>query len=554
MNVIPIDIPELGNRSYLVHDGAAAIVIDPSRRTKQIIDIAKKENVTIRAVFETHVHNDYVTGGLALAQQLKIPYYVSAHDEVSFSREPIEPDQLVIVGKLLITALAAPGHTYHHLGYLVTSEPELPAFFSGGSLLYGAVGRTDLVSDADTRPLAKAQYQTAQYFRDRLDPATKLYPTHGFGSFCAAAQTDEVSVSTLKQQIATNNVYNAKDENSFIDELIAGLDDYPAYYTYMAAANLQGPAAPHLNPPAQLTKASVMSALHSGVAVVDMRTRTAYAEKHVTGTYNVELSKDLATYVGWLIEWDTPLILVAGSEKDVTTAQEQLSLIGREVTGGQIGAPELLTDTASYPVQNFADLQLAQTKGDLTILDVRRNSEFEKRQIPNALHIPLHELQHRLPELDTDKPIWVHCSNGFRASIAASVLSSKQIDVILINDDFSRATKAGLIPIEQKPFVDEVASGSAQLVDVRDDEEWQAGHAKGALHMPLGQILESDTDALDMHKPIYLYCDTGDRSGMAENFLSSMGYNAVNIGGITDWIQAGGSTESSEKPVAASSR
>src|SRR6185437_299404 len=106
VNVIPIDIPELGNRSYLVHDDTVAIVIDPSRRTKQMVDIAKDAGVTIKAVFETHVHNDYVTGGLTLAQQLKVPYYVSAHDEVSFTCDPIEPDQLVLVGKLMITALA----------------------------------------------------------------------------------------------------------------------------------------------------------------------------------------------------------------------------------------------------------------------------------------------------------------------------------------------------------------------------------------------------------------------------------------------------------------
>jgi rhodanese-related sulfurtransferase/glyoxylase-like metal-dependent hydrolase (beta-lactamase superfamily II) len=543
MEVIAIDIPELGNRSYLVHDGKSAIVIDPSRRTTQIADRATDAHVTIGAVFETHIHNDYVTGGLALAEQLGVPYYVSAHDSVNFRREPVEPDQTVRIGKLQITALAAPGHTHHHLGYLVTDDiTPTPAFFSGGSLLYGAVGRTDLVSETDTKPLAAAQYQTAQFLRDRLEPATLLYPTHGFGSFCAATQTDEVSVSTLRQQIATNTVFNAKDEASFVASLIEGFDDYPAYYTYMAAANLQGPAALKLAPPARLSRAAVLRALHNGAAVIDMRTRIAYASKHMPGTYNVELSNDLATYIGWLIEWDTPLILVAGSKEAVATAQEQLALIGREVTGGQVTPQALLQQTATYPVHTFADLAAALPDDRITILDVRRNSEHQKRQIPDALHIPLHELRGKLRDIDTNQNVWVHCSTGFRASIAASVLSGNNIRVVLINDDFKNATTAGLIPIENKPFIEEVSTGEAQLVDVRDISEWQAGHATGAIHMPLGQILEGDLSLLNPDKSIYLYCDTGDRSGMAENCLCSMGYNAANIGGITDWVQAGGST------------
>lgn len=159
------------------------------------------------------------------------------------------------------------------------------------------------------------------------------------------------------------------------------------------------------------------------------------------------------------------------------------------------------------------------------------------------MHIPLHELSDRLTEVPTDTDIWVHCSSGFRASIAASILSGQKRRVTLINDDFKNATAAGLIPIEKKPYIKEISDGIAQLVDVRDDAEWQAGHAVGAIHMPLGQILEGDTAELDTIKPIYLYCDTGDRSGMAENYLSSMGYQATNIGGITDWVQAGGTTK-----------
>jgi hydroxyacylglutathione hydrolase len=546
MRVIPIEIPELGNRSYLIHDGENAVVIDPSRRIQQIIDTAEKEGVQIRAVFETHIHNDYITGGYALAQKLKIPYCISADEHATFTHEDIEPEESVAIGNITITAIATPGHTHHHMGYLASTPGIAPAFFSGGSVLYGAVGRTDLVSEEDTKPLAKAQYETAQHLLKRLHPSTKLFPTHGFGSFCAANQTEEISVSTFAHQLKTNPAYKAADAESFVEELINGLDVYPSYYAYMAPANARGPLLPDLGLPAQLTREALMSALHSGAGVIDLRSRTAYAAQHLPGTYNIEASNDLATYAGWLIAWDMPLILVAGTSEEVSAAQEQLSLIGRDIVEGHITPADLLADDtqiSSYPVHTFKDLSALPVSYQPTILDVRRNSEWQKAHLKDAVHIPLHELQERIDDLKNDKSIWVYCASGFRASIAASMLATSGKNVALIDDSFSSALKLGLVPVLSQPFVDEIHANTAQLVDVRDDSEWNEGHAQGAVHMPVGRIMSGDVDSLDVNKPIYVYCETGERSGMAEDFLRSMGFNAVNIGGLDDWLQAGGTYE-----------
>jgi len=543
MHVVPIDIPELGNRSYLIHDGHVAIVIDPSRRTKDVIDTAKKANVSIQAVFETHIHNDYVTGGYSMSQELSVPYYVSSHEFTQFKHEPINDAQTVTIGDLQISALPTPGHTHNHLGFLVTTKDATPAFFSGGSLLYGAVGRTDLMSKDDTLDLAKAQYRTAQFLRTRLDGTTELYPTHGFGSFCAATETECVSVSTLAQQAKTNPVFTSPNEAAFTEELIQGLDAYPVYYAYMGSLNAAGPGEPSLEPPARLTRAAVMSALHTGVAVVDMRGRTDYAAQHISGTYNIELGSDLATYVGWLIAWEVPLIVVAATPTEVGLAQEQLSLIGREITGGQITSRDLLFDTtagSSYPTRTFKELANMLPDNDLVVLDVRRRSEWQRGHVANALHIPLHELSSRMSEVDADKTIWVHCASGFRAAIAASMLESAGKHPALINDRFTNAANAGLLAVENQPYVDDIAHGNAQLIDVRDRAEWKAGHAIPAMHVPLGMILEGDVSSLDKTKPMYLYCDSGERSGMAENFLRELGFDATNIGGLSDWVRAGG--------------
>lgn len=453
MKVVAIDVPELGNRSYIVHDGKTALVVDPSRRSHEFIQKANDLGVDIGAIFETHIHNDYVTGGYALAKKLNVPYYVSAQDKVSFMHEEIMPEQTVGVGEMSITALASPGHTFNHTSFVVEHADETPVLFSGGSLLYGAVGRPDLVSAEATIPLAKAQYETAQFYAERLKPETLLYPTHGFGSFCAATKTESVSVSTLAEQFKTNHAYTSDDQDSFIKELIAGLDAYPSYYSYMAPANLKGPLDPNLAAPAELTKEAIMRALHEGAAIIDMRSRTAYAREHMPGTYNIELSNSLATYVGWLIAWESQLILVAKSKEEVAMAQEQLSLIGREIISGQVRSADLLRSIdkpASYPVRSYADFATENEKGDVNVLDIRRKAEWKEGHLKGSINIPLHELSDRLGEVDNDAEVWVHCGSGFRASIAASILSSSGKRPVLIDDDFERAAQEDLIIVKEK--------------------------------------------------------------------------------------------------------
>lgn len=302
-----------------------------------------------------------------------------------------------------------------------------------------------MVSEESIAPLANAQYQTAQFFIERLTPETRLYPTHGFGSFCAATDTESVDLSTMAEQLKTNHAYTSKDQKSFVNELISGLDSYPSYYAFMGPANLKGPLEPNLVDPSISTKEAVIHALHDGAAIVDMRSRIAYATQHLPGTYNIELCNTLSTYVGWLIAWDAPLILVANSSEEAKAAQEQLSLIGREIVAGQVRPSDLLlglNEPSSYPVRRFVDL--AAKNDETKVLDVRRKSEWKKGHVKNAAHIPLHELSGSLGEVPDDQQVWVHCGSGFRASIAASILSNANKKPVLIDDSFDETEKAGI--------------------------------------------------------------------------------------------------------------
>lgn len=540
MNIVVIEVPELGNRSYLVHDGTLAIVIDPSRRIAQIRSVADSECVSIKAIFETHIHNDYVSGGLALAKTTGAQYYLSANDKVSFSHHKINDGETVNIGKLNVKVIASPGHTHNHLSYLVDDGTDNTALFSGGSLLYGSVGRTDLISDKDTKELAGKQYETAQKFIKSFKADTKLFPTHGFGSFCAAGETDNNGESTLGSETKSNSVYIVRDKSRFINELIAGFDAYPSYYSYMAAANSKGVSEWGGLPLVDLNAVQVKTAVHEGAGLVDLRSRKVFADRHIRGSYNIEFGDSVATYVGWLMPWEEPLIFIDDSS-NADKANEQLSLIGKDNSAGKASADRLssLMDS-SYAVQTYNDLK-NQDLNLITVLDVRRNSEWDKAHIPEAIHIPLHELSNKLSLIPKDRAVWVHCAAGYRAAMGASILSGSSYDVVLIDDKFENAIKLGLVDSDDKGLVQAVVSGEAVLVDVRETEEWAEAHAENALHLQVGRILNGDLSGLDKNKKIYLYCASGGRAGMAAAYLSAQGYDALSIGGLSDWKAAGGS-------------
>jgi glyoxylase-like metal-dependent hydrolase (beta-lactamase superfamily II) len=189
--IIPIETPTLGDRSYLVHDGQVAFVVDPQRDIDRVLDLAAGENVRISHVFETHIHNDYVTGGLALADRTGAAYFVNAADEVAYDRTPISDNEDVRVGRsMVVRVLATPGHTFSHLSYALTAGGNPVAVFTGGSLLYGATGRPDLLGHEHTHDLVHAQYASAHRLAAELPDATEVFPTHGFGSFCSATQSE----------------------------------------------------------------------------------------------------------------------------------------------------------------------------------------------------------------------------------------------------------------------------------------------------------------------------------------------------------------------------
>lgn len=440
MEILTIDTPSLGDRSYLVHDGQVAFAVDPQRDIDRVLTLLEDRGVRLSAVFETHIHNDYVTGGLALSRLTGASYHVNAEDPVSFERTPISDGDVVAVGSMRVRALATPGHTFTHLSYAATRDGDSPVVFTGGSLLFGSTGRPDLLGPEHTEDLAHAQHASAHRLAAELPDDTRVLPTHGFGSFCSATPTSG-DASTIGHEKRVNPALTV-DERSYVESLLAGLDVYPAYYAHMAPANLAGPSEPDLTPPHRADSAELRRRIDAGEWVVDLRTRTAFAAGHVAGTLNFGIDGGFATYLGWLLPWGSPLTLLGETPEQIAEAQRELVRIGIDrleaAATGNVREWAFGGELRSFETACFADLAQVRHHRRVVVLDVRRRSEWDEEHLDDAVHIPLHELLERMDEIPAGE-VWVHCKSGYRAAIAASLLAAAGRHVVSINDDFAAA-------------------------------------------------------------------------------------------------------------------
>ena len=446
IHIDTIETSSLGDRSYLASDGQVAVVIDPQRDIDRVLDLVSERGLRVTHVLETHVHNDYVTGGLELSRRTDAAYVLADGSGVAFDHVAVADGQVLQAGAMRLRALHTPGHTHEHVSYLLeTVDGDVRGVFTGGSMLYGATGRTDLVGPADTLGLTHAQYSSVRRLADELPGETEVFPTHGFGSFCSATPTSGTS-STVGEQREVNPALTL-EEQEYVDTLLAGLDAYPAYYAHMGPINSAGPPPVDLSLPERVEPAELRRRIEAGEWVVDLRQRTAFAAGHLARSTNVELGTNFVTYLGWLYAYGAPLTLIGESEDQVAEARRELVRIGiDDLAGMAVGDVHSLADgrpLRSYRTSDFAGLAEARRSGPVQVLDSRRNDERAAGHVAGSQHVPLHELAARLDEVPTGE-VWVYCGSGYRAAIAASVLDTPGRDVVLVDDSYGSAADAGL--------------------------------------------------------------------------------------------------------------
>ncbi|MDJ0395635.1 MBL fold metallo-hydrolase [Rhodococcus sp. G-MC3] len=437
-----IDTSSLGDRSYLISHDGVAVVIDPQRDIDRIYALAQEKNAAITHVLETHIHNDYVTGGLELARATGAEYVVPDGDPVEYERRAVVDGDVIATNSMTFQVMHTPGHTHHHVSYVLRKDSEPIAIFTGGSMLYGSTGRTDLLGSTHTDELTHAQFHSVRRIAAELPADVDVYPTHGFGSFCSATPTSGDS-STIGEQRQSNPALT-QGEQAYVDELIAGLSAYPAYYAHMGVINTEGPAPIDLSLPEPIDPEELRRRTAAGEWVVDLRARTAFAAGHLGGSLGFELSTSFVTYLGWLYQWGAPLTLIGETSDDIADATRELARIGVDhPSGSAVGEIHTLVgdgELRSYEVSDFAGLAGATGEREVAILDTRQHSEYTDGHIHGAVNIPLHELPHRLAEVPAGE-LWVHCASGYRASIAASILDRADRTVVLIDDDYDNAVE-----------------------------------------------------------------------------------------------------------------
>ena len=447
LRIINLDTPTLGDRSYIAHDGKTALVVDPQRDIDRIEEILDAQGVIIGAVVETHMHNDYVSGGLVLARRYGVPYITSAEDDVKFDRVAVRDREIINVGDFAIQALHTPGHTFTHLSYILLEKENVArGIFTGGSMLHGSTGRPDLLGWDHAATLAELQHRSAHRIAELLEDRVSIHPTHGFGSFCAATSTSGDS-STIADEKKTNPAL-LLDKKTFIEETLAGLDAYPAYYKHMGPANTAGAGPIDLSELRHLSGEEIRKEIESGAWALDLRPKNLYAQGHIAGSLSFGIDGSFATYFGWLFPYGEKLFLLSDRKDDIAYAQRELVRIGIDRPDGAF-----VGDIASLPGQavnktvTFADVPAALEDTNIVVLDVRRTSERQASHIQGTIHIPLHELASRLSELPDDKELWVHCAGAYRAAASMGILEGAGHKPVLINEAYEQCLKVADLTI-----------------------------------------------------------------------------------------------------------
>jgi len=447
LRIHTIATPGLGDRSYIAILDGWAVAVDVQRDLDRVEEILAEEKATLGAVFETHIHNDYLTGGLVLARRHQAQYVVPAGPRLGYSATRADDGTRIDLGPLTVRSITTPGHTDAHAAFSVHVEDGSAAYaFTGGSLLLGATGRSDLLGRDKAEGLARQQYWSVRRMARLLAPETRIMPTHGFGSFCVAGSPVS-SGDTVADQLSINPAY-LLGEDEFVKDSLSKLDAYPSYYAFMGPRNAGGVSTADLPDVPRVDLGSVAATAAHGHLVVDTRPRADWFEGHLAGSLSVDAQGALATWLGWVTAIDTPITLITESEDDGLEVVRELHRIGFDDIRGVHVARSLegqQDDLISTTVVDFAALAAElRDGGQPLVIDTREVSEWRTGHVAGAIHVPAHDIERDFAGALPRVQRWLYCGAGFRATIAASILERLGGSAVVIDDSVAVASRRGV--------------------------------------------------------------------------------------------------------------
>jgi glyoxylase-like metal-dependent hydrolase (beta-lactamase superfamily II) len=406
----------LGNSAYLLDTGdGRALAVDPPRDLRALRAAAGRRGLTVAWAADTHLHADFLSGVVQLAATDGATILASAAGMRAFDHRGLADGDEVDLGGLTLRALATPGHTDEHLSFLLLDGSTPVGVFTGGSLIVGSAARTDLLGDDRTVELARAQYVSLHRLA-ALPDATAVWPTHGAGSFCSAPP-GAARTSSIGAEKTGNPLLAAPDADAFVDQLTASLGSYPTYFRWLTEANRRGPAVIDGQPQLPgLPADQVGQLLAGGAVVVDVRPVADVATGHVPGAIAIPLRAQFATWLGWLIDPKTPVVIVRNRDQDPAEILWPALTIGFDRLVG-----ELAGGMAAWTGRMAATRLVRPHQVDLPVLDIRQAAEYAGGHLPGAVHLELGALPAAL-DAAPPGPTVVMCGHGERAMTAATLL------------------------------------------------------------------------------------------------------------------------------------
>ena len=427
----------LSHASYLIGDEKTgrAVVVDPRRDVGVYLDEAAERGLAIERVIETHIHADFLSGHLELAERTGAVISYGAGADVEFLIEPLHDGQRVPLGDVTLEILATPGHTPESISIVVYADADdhVPyGVLTGDTLFVGDVGRPDLLAttnpDLSADVLARQLYHSLHDKLLRVLPdSTLVYPAHGAGSSCGRNLSSETS-STMGEQRQANYALQPMNEDQFVALVTEGQPIRPHYFEFDAQRNRQLRSLLDAEaPPPLVTVEEVTNRRAAGAVLLDAREPSDFAAGHLRNAVNVGLGGRFAEWAGDVLAPDRDVVLV-GDPGIALEAKVRLARVGYDRVVGQLddlgdistNRGDLMEKSSRLTIGQLAELR--NLEPDLQLVDVRSPSETAEGTLPGAREISLSVLTDSLAGLDPQSPVVVYCASGYRSSIAASVL------------------------------------------------------------------------------------------------------------------------------------